>query len=174
MRIARFALNAALGLGVIVLVLTQLAPSKASSPLIVLLKDECDPATFAFVPGGCTRTEGTPFPEFAAEVAQDHKVDGWEFDPDDAAINVSETVKATNIGGEFHTFTPVAAFGNGFVPALNNPADGAVIPECIPPAVFGTLVVQNASTMPVAVSAGIHRFQCCIHPWMRTTITAKP
>ena len=90
-------------------------------------------------------------------------------------LNVGRSTLIENVGGETHTFTPVAAFGGGFVAELNGISGNPVpAPECLN---FGAISfipaggveegpTAGSSTMPV----GISRFQCCIHPWMRTVV----
>jgi hypothetical protein len=83
-----------------------------------------------------------------------------------------------NVGGEAHTFTPVAEFGGGFIPDLNGISGNPVpAPEClnIPALVFipagGTEEGPTAGSSDLPV--GSHKFQCCIHPWMRTVIEVQ-
>jgi hypothetical protein len=73
-------------------------------------------------------------------------------------------------GGEIHTFTRVAAFGGGIVPFLNGLSGTPVVaPECT--ALEPDDFVAPAATYEEEVQAGsTQRFQCCIHPWMRTTV----
>ena len=115
------------------------------------IRDDCDPATFnaAIGAGTCKVT----------------------FDGDTT--------------GEFHTFTRVADFGGGIVPVLNTLAEaGATRPECGTPGVLAPPTTTNnfvpsgaAFPGPTAGSAdlpkGTTKWQCCIHPWMRATITVK-
>ena len=73
----------------------------------------------------------------------------------------------SNRGGRAHTFTEVADFGGGFVPPLN----GALItaPECANPGTL-TFVPCGGSETVTGLDAGLHKFQCCIHPWMRGAV----
>jgi len=94
--------------------------------------------------------------------------------------------------GETHTFTRVAAFGGGFIPLLNtlsgNPtpraecateivdAKGNFVPQ--PPSTTNRFVAagstQNGLTADTLdLPRGTTRWQCCIHPWMRTKITVR-
>ena len=75
-----------------------------------------------------------------------------------------------NEGGRLHTFTEVAQFGGGRVPPLNigltmapecQLAMGAMDPNEVPP---------GARRRLDGLAPGVHRFMCCIHPWMRATI----
>jgi hypothetical protein len=59
-------------------------------------------------------------------------------------------------------------FGGGKVPPLNQ---GLVVaPEC--PA--STNIDPGGSAEVSGLTVGNHRFQCCIHPWMRALIKVKP
>jgi plastocyanin len=143
----------------------------------VTVLDDCNPADYNAVPppgGGCTLEEGdVTRAEFNAErfspladATIGHQA--WRNDPAYLKIEVGDTVKVKNKGGRNHTFTEVAAFGGGTVPALNVGLDPA--PEC---AATPTLAPGD-STKITALSVGNHRFQCCFHPWMRTLIKVLP
>jgi plastocyanin len=137
--------------------------------------DYCGPTDPAWAPtGGCTLKDGdVTFAEFNAlldSVLSPTTVVGhpaWRFEPTFGETQPDNKVRAVNLGGRGHTFTEVAAYGGGFIPALSK---GLIMaPECatatvIPPG--GEVVVQN-------LSEGDHRFQCCIHPWMRAYIQVE-
>ncbi len=145
--------------------------------------DKCDPATFnaAFGAGTCVGGGDVTLAEFIAELTRDQRVDDWVFDPDEFEVRQAQRLVLVNRGGETHTFTRVAAFGGGFVPELNalsgNPTPR---PECARVLRDGSLEAQPASTNNIFVPAGATvpgptasggaKFQCCIHPWMRTTV----
>src|SRR5580765_4867303 len=110
----------------------------------VALVDNCDPATFnaAIGPGTCATTphpHDTPFAEFidllfsplAANIIG-HPA--WQFSPGYISVRAGQTVRATNAGGEDHTFTEVIAFGGGFVPPLNGVGGPAGTTPLIPAA----------------------------------------
>jgi len=44
-------------------------------------------------------------------------------------------------------------------------------PECADGAKFGASVVQPGATSKMVAAKPGHHFQCCIHPWMRLTVT---
>ena len=157
--------------------------------LTVHIRDYCDPVTFANI--GCVRT-ATPVANgnitltgFRAELAADKSVGAWRFAPNQSSAEEGLNLTLENLGGETHTFTRVKKFGGGFVAGLNaasgNPTPA---PECAK-VVSGNLVPQPPSADDVFLpanssAAGPHvaegetaKFQCCIHPWMRTTINAK-
>ena len=87
-------------------------------------------------------------------------------------------MRVTNTGGEGHTFTEVTAFGGGFVPPLNGVGGPlGTIPltpaaACVPPP--GTTVVGPGGTVGITgLAPGVHKFQCCIHPWMRAVVDVE-
>ena len=137
----------------------------------VFVMDRCEPESFdaAVEPGTCVRDGGVTFDKFARRLnPKDGGHNAWRFGPDHLGLAGGQTLTATNTGGETHTFTEVAAFGAGFVPALN-----AALPPGTPPAQpVGDLGLMAAGdTLELdALSPGTHRFECLIHPWMRTVV----
>ena len=139
--------------------------------------DDCEPTSFNAVlgDGACIGNGNTTFDEFIAELEATQDAHEWRNQPSQAHLNVGRPTEIENRGGEVHTFTPVAAFGGGFVPDLNALSGNPVpAPECLN---FGAIEFIPAGAVvdgPVAGSSdlpvGTSRFQCCIHPWMRTTI----
>ena len=77
-------------------------------------------------------------------------------------------MRIKNEGGRGHTFTEVAQFGGGFVPPLNVGLTPA--PECTPEA---TIPLAPGATEELNLEPGLHKFQCCIHPWMRAAIRVE-
>jgi hypothetical protein len=157
----------------------------SSSLTTVRLEDRCDPATFnaAIGPGTCVGDRDTTFDEFVAEIAATGEARHWRFKEDEFHVRAGESVNSFNIGGESHTFTRVANFGGGFVPLLNDLSGaGAIVPECIPTpnpqgqlvAPGPELVAPGADGNPVLLTkTGVQRFQCCVHPWMRSEVTVR-
>jgi hypothetical protein len=153
------------------------------------IRDDCDPATFnaAIGAGTCKVTfDGdTTFQKFINELTEDKTVGAWRFNPDQTDLDRGQRTSIESRGGEFHTFTRVADFGGGIVPVLNTLAEaGATRPECGTPGVLAPPTTTNnfvpsgaAFPGPTAGSAdlpkGTTKWQCCIHPWMRATITVK-
>ena len=143
----------------------------------VRLLDDCEPTSFNAVlgDGACVGNGHTTFDEFIAELAATQDAHKWRNQPNQMHLNVGRPTFIENVGGETHTFTPVAAFGGGFVNELNGISGNPVpAPECLN---FGSIVFIPAGDTeegPTAGSSdlpvGTHRFQCCIHPWMRTVI----
>ena len=143
----------------------------------IRMYDDCDPTTFNAVlgDGACVGNGHTTFDEFIAELAATQDAHKWRNQPSQMQLNAGRETLIENRGGEVHTFTPVAAFGGGFVNELNGISGNPVpAPEClnigalvfIPPGGVEEGPVAGTSELP----AGTHRFQCCIHPWMRTII----
>jgi plastocyanin len=98
----------------------------------------------------------------------------WRNEPSYITIRAGQTVRVSNRGGRVHTFTEVEDFGGGFVPPLN----GALIPapECganfVPNPDVEFVAVGDTTQLP-GTGAGLRKFQCCIHPWMRAAIRAE-
>lgn len=148
-------------------------------------RDYCDPVSFARI--GCGRDASAGFitlSGFNAELSSEKSVGAWRFVTSPTKAEEGANVTVSNLGGETHTFTRVKNFGGGFVAGLNaasgNP-DPA--PECAQ-MVNGKLVPQPASADNIFLAAGtsattqvedgeVAHFQCCIHPWMRTTIDTR-
>jgi len=139
------------------------------------MRDDCDSASFNAVlgPGGCVGNGGTTFAAFNAELAKKHFAGAWKFNPDEFDEKAGTIIEVENRGGEAHTFTPVVAFGGGFVPALNVASGNTTVaPECADVNAV-TLVAAGGHVEASPLTIGTHRFQCCIHPWMRATVTVK-
>jgi plastocyanin len=160
-------------------------PVGASSAQEIRLRDDCDAASFnaALGPGACVGNGDTTLDEFNAELAARHSVGAWKYNPDHTKVDVGQSIVVVNRGGETHTFTKVAAFGGGFVAALNQAAGNLTPrPECAAVQPDGSLRPQPAGPNNMFVPAGTQvpgpimgdgtvMFQCCIHPWMRVVIT---
>ena len=98
-----------------------------------------------------------------------------DFEPDKVTISRGTALVVVNQGGEPHTFTEVARFGGGFIPPLNG--GQATAPECAggfkDVAVARTRILQGSQLQVTGLSKGEHRFECCIHPWMRVTVDVE-
>ena len=151
----------------------------------VALVDTCDPATFnaAIGPGTCvpTHRHDTTFAEFIGLLFSPLAANiighpAWQFAPGYISVRAGQTVRATNAGGEAHTFTEVTAFGGGFLPFLNGvggPA-GTVPLVPAPACLAGATIVAPGGTIGInQLSPGVHKFQCCIHPWMRAVVDVE-
>jgi hypothetical protein len=148
-----------------------------SGPARVAIRDDCDPDDAAWNPtGGCALSRGSvTFAEFNTELSSTlgpTAVIGhpsWRNDPSYTVINQGQQLMVRNAGGRAHTFTEVANFGGGKVPnpALNKGLVQA--PECPGSAD----IAAGGHAVVAGLGAGSHRFQCCIHPWMRAIVEVK-
>jgi len=152
----------------------------------VAMVDNCDPATFnaAVGPGTCAATphqNDTTFAEFIELLFSPLAANiighpAWNFTPGYISTRAGQTVRVTNAGGEEHTFTEVAAFGGGFVPPLNGVGGPpGIVPLVEAPACKASPeVVPSGGTVQIeGLSRGVHKFQCCIHPWMRAVVDVE-
>jgi len=147
----------------------------------IRLYDNCDPATFNAVlgDGTCVGSGTQTFNQFIAELTATQTATAWRNQPTYMKVHFGRPTQIENRGGEVHTFTQVAEFGGGLVPDLNNLSGNPIVaPECED---LGTVIFIPAGTTllgPVTgnfqLPLGIHKFQCCIHPWMRTFIQVEP
>lgn len=158
--------------------------------LEVRARDKCDPATFnaGRATPLCT---GSNTGNVTLQQFQDALPRGghgaWKFNPGPSGnhVDLGGSVQFTSDGGETHTFTRVANFGGGFVPALNAAVGNApTTPECaamsqggLHATASGIIIAPDTEQLVQSGGAllppGQHNFQCCIHPWMRTTITVR-
>ncbi len=144
---------------------------------------ECDPTTFnqALGPDFCKNVAlaplgfATTFQDLFTKAANGTPDPGWDFEPDTLKIKEGTTVVVTDQGGEPHTFTEVKKFGGGFVEGLN--AGEEIVSECSGGfkniEVAKTRIIQGSDLRVTGLSKGEHRFQCCIHPWMRMKVEVK-
>ena len=145
----------------------------------ISIMDNCDPSDPGWAPtGGCNRPAGeVSFAEFnalrlspLAPSVIGHQA--WWFDPTYLQVKSGQRVKIHNEGGRVHTFTEVAEFGGGRVPPLNAGQPGTAsmtpAPECVAPGVVD--IAGGGKDVVDGLTPGNHKFQCCIHPWMRTLI----
>jgi len=150
----------------------------------VRIEDRCDPDTFnaAVGDGTCVPIDRGglhTFDEFLQRTAEDFGDGAWRYNPDHFDAKKGDSVNAHSIGGEFHTFTPVADFGPGVVDVLNDllGLQGPPRQECIADAIHNfaaTGVPPGATSDPIQLNKkGTQKIQCCIHPWMRTEIKVR-
>jgi hypothetical protein len=160
---------------VLVLALTSLAYGAAQHQRVTAL-DACDGPSFNAVigPGTCERGGGVKFDDFIGQLIAMGRAPAWRFAPEAMTLANGGSIDAYNRGGEFHTFTEVAAFGGGCVPELNAVLGLSPVPECGVPGIFGTTGIAPGGELEGApLSTGTHLFECLIHPWMRTTVTVE-
>jgi plastocyanin len=143
---------------------------------LITMKDACDPATFDAAlqdPNACLRKGGVTFQQFIALLQKHQAAGAWHFAPPFLTVQEGSTLTAVNRGGEVHTFTEVEHFGGGIVSLLNNLSGNPTpAPECL--ALSSSDFVAPGGTFTVAENeAGVENYQCCIHPWMRTTVRVR-
>jgi hypothetical protein len=148
----------------------------ASGERNVQMIDACDGPSFNAVigPGACERAGGVTFNAFIGQLIAMGQAPAWRFAPISLDVAAGGSIEAYNRGGEFHTFTEVAAFGGGCVPDLNEILSLSPVPECAVPGILGaTGAAPGHEVATPSLAAGQHLFQCLIHPWMRTTVDAR-
>jgi plastocyanin len=176
--LAKFGLLA----GCLLLAGVTFAVAQEDSPSLaqVVALDECEPSSFnaKLGPDFCKNVAlgaFTTFDNLFAEAAAGTPDPNWDFEPDTLRIKRGTILSVVDQGGEPHTFTEVAHFGGGFVDGLNH--GEATVPECIGGfsnlAVAKTRILQGSHIEITGLSKGEHRFECCIHPWMRVTVEVK-
>jgi plastocyanin len=151
--------------------------SDSNSPKIdaqVSAQDQCDIASFnaALGSGTCTMQGTVTLSSFNSELSSTHQVAAWRFEPATFSVRVGQAITVRNDGGEKHTFTEVAAFGGGIVPTLNSASGNTQeAPECA--ALAASAMIAPGATFRTGpeTDAGVEHYQCCIHPWMRATVT---
>ena len=164
---------------------TALYAQVRSNDAKVAMMDDCSTTDAEYTPlGGCP--QGAPFPgsnSFKGDVSLDefflllfspladpgHVIGhpSWRNEPSYISIREGQSVQVTNRGGRAHSFTKVEDFGGGFVGLLNGTMTTA--PECANPAAV-TLLPYGGAQQIDGLEAGLHKFQCCIHPWMRGSV----
>ena len=109
----------------------------------------------------------------------------WKFNPDEKNLDRGQGTVLQSRAGEFHTFTRVAEFGGGIVGVLNDLGGfGDTVPECgtenvLAPPSGTNLFVPAGANIPGPVAGktdlpkGKTKWQCCIHPWMRSEVTVR-
>ena len=150
----------------------------------IALVDDCDPAiaagwNTATDATQCIRDEGTVSrPEFGAFLVSPLSAavvghPAWTISPSLTVAEAGKRLRVTNAGGRGHTFTRVANFGGGFVPALS--AGLATAPECAAAAADPTAIIAPGARRDVTgLSVGTFKFQCCIHSWMHGVVKIQP
>ena len=143
-------------------------------------EDRCDPVTFGAL---CNPNfhGGTTLDQFNAELDATKRVAAWEYGGGQGRISLGQSLQVDNKGGETHTFTVVANFGGGRVPILNTKSGlTTVAPECVAGANATNVDIKSGTGISVTTGAsgaikarGTYKVQCCIHPWMQTTVVVQ-
>lgn len=163
------------------------ATGKAPIQQPMHLRDACDKPSWDATPGFaglCARDAGGVSPQKFLDAIPGGGNNNWWINTRTVTINAGDSLIVDAQGGETHTFTQVDQFGQGVVPPFN-----AAVPNDPPFAQLGgesanfpaTFVQPPAASGPFAtsrlvtgLSVGVHKFQCVIHPWMRTVVTVRP
>jgi len=162
--------------------LAQSGSNNSVAPLVTIV-DNCLASDPGWAPtGGCLNKPhqgDVSFAEFNALLFSPLSVTtvghpAWRNDPSYISIRAGQNVLVSNKGGRGHTFTEVIEYGGGFIPPLNGtgiPGKTALIPAatCLPAPASG-IIAPGDSIVVAGLSPGLHRFQCCIHPWMHAAI----
>ena len=117
--------------------------------------------------------QGVNVDSFLKVLGNSGQIGAWHFSPRQVQLKEGQAVQAHNSGGELHTFTEVDEFGGGFIQDLNELTGNPVpAPECldIPDLEF---IPPGGANTPDVEEVGEHKYMCCIHPWMRTTVTVR-
>jgi plastocyanin len=145
-----------------------LAAHKGGQGRRILLRDRCGGESW--IPfGGCLIDGKVERPEWLARVQETGSHPAWKNTPKATAVETGTTLEVVNVGGRGHTFTRVATFGGGILPVLNTREDTRIpAPECL----GGLVNIRGAggSVTHTFTGVGEQRYQCCFHPWMRTTV----
>ena len=154
--------------------------STHSTDVSIDVRDYCDPVSFdaALGDGACVRSTVPgfiTFDGFLAELGADQSVGAWRFAPNQISVANQSTLHLHNSGGETHTFTQVKEFGGGFVPELNGPSGNPVpAPECLAAPNDDNIFIPPGTDATVTLKSEVSvKYQCCVHPWMRVTITPR-
>ena len=144
---------------------------------VVEVQDDCHPPTFntEIVPGVefCDPDfDGdTTASEFFAQISEEQDAGKWRFNPDDTEVDPGTRLRAVNVGGEYHTFTPVERFGGGCIPDPRLDIGEAPVAECdgFDPATheFG---IPAGGHLTVTPTGRRMLYQCLVHPWMRAVV----
>jgi hypothetical protein len=168
---------------------TELAADRGGEKKIALI-DDCDPDDPNWAPVGCLQEKGdvtnAEFGLFLRSPFYNNAPAGsppslflvghpsWRNEPSHLVVEEGKRIDVKNEGGRPHTFTKVAEFGGGRVPPLLVGTQTA--PECVLPAgeIDPNQLAPGARLKLKTSGEGIVRFQCCFHPWMRSTIRVVP
>jgi hypothetical protein len=141
-------------------------------------EDNCDPVTFGAL---CNPNfhGTTTVAQFGAELDATKRVARWEYGGGDIRVGSGQSFQVDNQGGEVHTFTVVANFGGGRVPGLNQRSGNPIAaPECVAGPNASNVDIASGKGITVSTGAngviktrGTFKVQCCIHPWMRATVS---
>jgi plastocyanin len=182
MRIARvFAIGMVLLMCLWVFENFSLSAQVTSSNNTIIMMDNCLPGDPGWSPsGGCSQRPnlGDVSQMEFGQLLTSPLISGlvghpsWRNEPSHLLVKPGQSIRVTNRGGRNHTLTEVANFGGGAVAMFNVAMTRA--PECpaAPPLVKDVIPPGESTTIP-GPPPGLHKFQCCFHPWMRATIRVQ-
>jgi plastocyanin len=142
------------------------------------LLDQCDkPSWDVEFPGLCTTSAGSvTLTRFRAGLAKGGNGNWW-INNRNETINVGDSLHLVNEGGIVHTFTEVKSYGQGVVAEWNQavPNEPAAVNIAGNPVGFNDFAtaVPPGTTSDVVPAKGVHKYQCIIHPWLRTVVTVR-
>ena len=67
---------------------------------------------------------------------------------------------------------PLSPYGKGCIAEWNQ-AVTETVNNCDFGKFVSTLVPPGQTSVPQTLSVGVHKFQCLVHPWMRTVVTVR-
>jgi hypothetical protein len=147
---------------------------------LMRLRDECDAATWnAEFPNLCAGAGSVTLAKFRADLAKGGS-GAWWINNREQTINAGDSLHVINQGGIVHSFTEVSEYGTGIVPEWNTALPAGTPPAATLEPFFLTFVTSSlvdstaARDVPATqLTTGVHKFQCMIHPWMRTVVTVR-
>jgi len=164
---------------VVLTVGVTVASAVASGEPTVKLRDACDEASFneALQDDVCEDAGNVTFDAFINSLVKHGEHPLWRFTPTTRTVKADSTIEVANVGGEFHTFSLTNEFGGGFVQDLNDILGLTTIADgCTQPPGPTNAFVPSGGAGTISAAAlgpGTHKFICCIHPWMRSTLTVR-
>jgi plastocyanin len=138
----------------------------------IFLRDQCGGDSWTPF-GGCLIDGPVERPAWLARVQETGSHPLWANSPVATSVETGTMLPVVNVGGRPHSFTRVANFGGGIIPILNTRDDTRIpAPECL-----GAIVPipgAGGATTHTFTDLGEQHYQCCFHPWMRTTVNVTP
>lgn len=183
-----WAAAAAIGLGLTALMPSGVAvatgPSDDRDRVRIVMTDDCEPASFnaALGEGACVGNGTTTLNQLIGQLTRTGDAPAWAFHPGRARAELGDRLRVVNRGGEPHTFTKVAQFGGGCVEELNHILGLTPVPECRQSVTRNgkristfeaTFVAAGQARTFKPARAGVHRYECLIHPWMRSVVVVR-
>ena len=138
----------------------------------ISLRDQCGGDSWTPF-GGCLIDGPVERPTWLARVLATGAHPLWAISPVATSVETGATLEVVNLGGRPHSFTRVANFGGGILSLLNTRDDTRIpAPECLEE--FSVVPPAGGSSTHTFTGLGEQHYQCCFHPWMRTTVNVTP